>query len=360
MNFDATQIHLSSDSKCGVRVVTTVEGRKRPRKTSAPVNCSALPNAVKYFSVVSSGGLVCPYHIFILADPALSATSFFQYCVENISISGSAGEHIYLCFVQRRAGNPAMFEFFVRDCVMKWLKDLREQGVIDPKKKCALIFDGEDQQLKAFRNPDIYNNLTFDSLLCVKLPGSCSACTQPLDAGMIFHNTKQAISDASVAADDNVIGSVVRRIIDKHEAKVGHRVKGASQIVTGLPIVIRALKKNLSSQGALHSFASVGLQNNTLNCQQILQRFGVHVDESVVAEFEEEVRQLDLTTKFLRDGQVTDADMMGLSIVRNKATRRDRSTYAECQQRCVIINNPLAVQRRIDAEAKKSRRRQTV
>lgn len=42
--------------------------------------------------------------------------------------------------------------------------------------------------------------------------------------------------------------------------------------------------KNLSSQRAIHSFASVGLQNNTINCQQILQIFGMHVDEIVEEE----------------------------------------------------------------------------
>lgn len=149
---------------------------------------------------------MCPYHIFILADPALSAISFINIAWRK-SQCLAAQESICTC-------SGGLEGSFIR-------------------KRCALIFDGENQQLKAFRNPDIYNNLTFDSLLCIKL-----SCTQPLDAGMIFHNTKQAISDASDAADNNVIGSVVGRITDQHEIKVGHRVKCASQIVTRLPIVI--------------------------------------------------------------------------------------------------------------------------
>ena len=104
VNFDVTQFTFNDSSYDLVQVLTNSGMKLETYNTSKDCTFTSFGLGIKYFTIITASGLMCPTPVYILADSSVEKGKFNCYEVNGLGLD-IYNPKGYVCFCHTRAGN---------------------------------------------------------------------------------------------------------------------------------------------------------------------------------------------------------------------------------------------------------------
>ena len=379
LNYDATQFELLPGGKARDKKTALIikdEPLDKPLSKAHEKGESALAYYLKWFCIISVAGFIAPNLVFLASDPNLSEDDFYFYKVEGMSTSSAAGcTHGFLCFTKTRNGNAKFFEWFNISILIPFIEFVQncygERG-----ENTFVCCDGEAPQIAPYLSTDgIRQKLAELNVMVGKLAASTTAVAQACDCWKLFviiHKYFAEYSDAA-AREQVTLMQNIKAAIENHEKTVKHTLKrdDKARLVLALLKGVYAVSHGARVDLIKKSWSTCGITSQfSLNIPQILVQHNLCGYEKYTNdELLNIVANLpSASTMFKLKGTLTDKQLMNYyELCKRLGSNKCRDARVIHQQRCVLLNHEMIVQKELDkvkakeeseaaAEAKKVQR----
>jgi hypothetical protein len=164
----------------------------------------------------------------------------------------------YVVVCKSRAGCESFFKWFNENVLVPFVKDIRRNNNLPDNSTAWYQLDGEDVQIKCYKDQNMLNYLEENNIVIGKPSASTTAITQPCDAGNAFKASKTCnkyIHDADISSDKFKIDDLNQNL--SHETTLDTRRKKLA--VYGLLRVHLALQKCMRHSVIVESFKVTGI-----------------------------------------------------------------------------------------------------